>query len=246
MSIPKRLQSFTPPFRYLTKLNGKTKEDFEIVVARYDEDIGWSNNYKAFRTVYNKGDDHNKYDYIKLENKGHLADTILRHIVNRYDSLATVTFFTHGAFNYRGDQTIRETKPCHALWQDFVSTDGNHLMYIDGHNQIAHDPTNMRRLYERFFKEPYNNRIVWAQGKWMSVGKRHILSRSKSFYQDMLDWVLSPYKGEEPSQNMYRTRGIFIERFILQAFTHGKADMLKSTRRWFPHIRFAQGNRRFK
>ena len=26
-----------------------------MVIARYDEDISWSDNYKAFRTVYNKG-----------------------------------------------------------------------------------------------------------------------------------------------------------------------------------------------
>ena len=35
--------------------------------------------------------------YIKLENKGHLADTILRHIIKNYDNLADVTFFTHGS-----------------------------------------------------------------------------------------------------------------------------------------------------
>ena len=26
-----------------------------MVIARYDEDISWSDNYKALRTVYNKG-----------------------------------------------------------------------------------------------------------------------------------------------------------------------------------------------
>jgi hypothetical protein len=227
MSTPIRLRTFTPPFAYLNRLDGKTKEDFEIVIARYDEDIGWSDNYKAFRTVYNKGNEHDKYDYITLENKGHLADTILRHIVDRYDNLATVTFFTHGAFNYRRDQTIRENWPCCALWRNFVSTEANHLMCIkqglalDYMDSWYNYPESVGSVYERFFKEPYNKQISWARGKWLSVGKRHILSRSKSFYQDMLDWVLSPYEGKEPSQHIYRTRGIFIERFILHAFTHG-------------------------
>src|SRR3990170_7362256 len=100
---------YTPPFKYLTVLDEKSKKDFEIVIARYDEDISWSDNYKNFRTIYNKGDAIPGYEYITLENKGHLADTILRHIIDNYDNLSTVTFFCHGSFNYRDDQLIKES-----------------------------------------------------------------------------------------------------------------------------------------
>ena len=54
-TTPPRIVEPTPLFNYCKILDGKTKRDFEMVIARYDEDISWSDNYKAFRTVYNKG-----------------------------------------------------------------------------------------------------------------------------------------------------------------------------------------------
>jgi len=218
-----RLKTKTPPFLFHPALAGKTKADFEIIIARYDEDIGWSDNYKEFRTVYNKGAA-TDYDSISLENIGHLADTILRHIINRYDTLADVTFFTHGSFNYRNDQLIKETFPCHRLWSDFIRTD-NALVYISRRDlpqaaEKAYDYTEtFGEVYQRFFKGPYKRDFEWACGKIMSVSRSHIQNRSKAFYQKMLDWILSPHEGGKPSQHVYRTRGIYIERFILHAFT---------------------------
>jgi hypothetical protein len=216
-----RLTTQTPPFAFQKSLIGKTKANFEMVIARYDEDISWSDNYKEFRTVYNKGGPVD-YEAIPLENVGHLADTILRHIISRYDTLADVTFFTHGSFNYRKDQIIKEQGPCHRLWSDFINTDSA-LVYISRRDlpaatEKAYDYTEtFGDVYERFFLKPYVRDFEWACGKIMSVSRAHIQSRSKAFYQAMLDWILSPHEGP-PSQHVYRTRGIYIERFILDAF----------------------------
>lgn len=49
MDIPKRLTSKIIYFKFDEKLNNKNKNNFEIVISRYDEDISWSNNYKKFR-----------------------------------------------------------------------------------------------------------------------------------------------------------------------------------------------------
>ena len=54
---PRRCLSYTPPFKFDEKLKNLNKNNFELVIARYDEDISWSNNYKDFRTIYNKGND---------------------------------------------------------------------------------------------------------------------------------------------------------------------------------------------
>ena len=35
----------------------------------------------------------------------------------------------------------------------------------------------------------------------------------------MLEFVLADFNGNPPSQHIYRTRGIFIERILLKAFT---------------------------
>jgi len=217
---PKRLSTSTPPFSFVDTLKDKTKEDFEIVIARYDEDISWSNNYQEFRTVYNKGEPVD-YPCIQLENIGHLADTILRHIINNYDNLATVTFFTHGSFNYRQDQTIKESGRCRKLFKEFISTNPDQLVYISKKNlsisthRFYGYPETIGQVYSRFFDKQYKKGFDWACGKWISVGKKYIHNRPKEFYQKMLDWVLSDYNGEQPSQGIYRTRGIYIERLLL-------------------------------
>lgn len=223
-NIPNRCKSITPPFSLLPILLGETKKTFEIVIARYDEDISWSNNYKSFRTVYNKGDNHSDYDYIKLENKGHLADTILRHIINNYDKLADVTFFSHGSYNYRPDQIIKESHPCSKLWRNFITTDKKALIYIERKDLISRTTKfynykdTIGVVYERIFNRTYKQIEKWSIGKIMSVGSEVIRKSPIELYKRMLDFVLEPYEGKEPSQHLYRLRGIYIERLILQAF----------------------------
>jgi len=213
----------TPPFAFQECLYKKTKANFEMVIARYDEDISWSDNYKEFRTVYNKGEP-TDYEAIPLENAGHLADTILRHIIDRYHTLADVTFFTHGSFNYRKDQIIKEQGPCHRMWKEFIQVELDSPVYIPRGElpfakEKAYDYTEtFGEVYERFFSKPYVRDFEWACGKIMSVSRRHIQNKPKAFYQAMLDWILSPHEGVMPSQHLYRTRGIYIERFILHAF----------------------------
>jgi hypothetical protein len=205
-------------------LIGKSKRDFEMVIARYDEDISWSDNYKAFRTIYNKGPDISGCEYIQLENVGHLADTILRHILRNYENLAEVTFFTHGSFNYRKNQRIYEREdrtPCDAFFEDFIQLGDNFLKCIRCYNlpganeRINMYPETVGAVFEYLFEKPYLANFPWADGKWISISKKFILSRPKEFYQKMLDWVLQPCNGD---QTIYRIRGIYIERFILYAF----------------------------
>ena len=218
-----RLHFVQPAFSLSSNLQGKNKTNFEMVISRYDEDISWSDNYIDYRTVYNKGEENPNYNYIKLDNKGHLADTILRHIITNYDNLANVTFFTHGSLNYRNDQIIKENGPCHRNWNDFISTDINTLVYIPRTdlplaNETFYQYINTAgEIYQRLFNREYNPNFEWACGKWISVSRQHLRNCPKELYQTMLDFVLENYEGHAPTQNIYRTRGIFIERFIIHA-----------------------------
>jgi len=224
--VAPRLQSNTKPFILLEKLTNKTKKNFEIVVSRYDEDISWCDNYKDFITVYNKGINDLSYDYISLENKGHLADTILRHIIKNYDNLSDVTFFTHGSFNYRNDQLIKQNSNEFNCFDfnKFITTDKNTLVYIKRKdlphkNGTFYDyPDTMGNIYQRFFNKIYIPNFDWACGKWISVSRENIRKTPKTIYQEMLNFVLEDFQGKEPSQFIYRTRGIFIERLILSCF----------------------------
>lgn len=192
----------------------KTKKNFELVIARYDEDISWSDEYIDFRTVYNKGNHHTDYKYIKLENKGHLADTVLRHIIDNYDNLADVTLFAHGCLNYRDDQKIN--------LNEYISIDKNTLIYAG--EKVPHGSLrwynydeSLEQVYSKIFNKKFTNNLEWAKGKWISVSKEIIRNCPKSIYQKMLDFVLEDYQGKEPSQEIYRTRGIYIERLLLHA-----------------------------
>jgi len=68
----------------------------ELVVARYDEDLAWLKRVpKDFRiTIYDKGD--GASGGIPLLNEGREAHTYLRHLSERYDSLAELTVFVQG------------------------------------------------------------------------------------------------------------------------------------------------------
>ena len=89
--------------------NKLTSSQIEIVLARYKEDISWSNIYKNIVTVYDKSEIplplyrssiYNKY--ITLNNIGREAHSYLYHIVNNYDKLADVTVFSQGSEPTKG------------------------------------------------------------------------------------------------------------------------------------------------
>ncbi|MFM7373695.1 MAG: DUF3431 domain-containing protein, partial [Chthoniobacterales bacterium] len=69
---------------------------FELVVARYDEDLAWLKRVpKEFLvTVYDKGD--GSSGGVPLNNEGREAHTYLHHLTERYESLADVTVFVQG------------------------------------------------------------------------------------------------------------------------------------------------------
>ena len=146
-------------------------------------------------------------------------------IITNYDCLAETTFFTHCSFNYRNDQLIKDTHPCHRLFSEFIVTDPNALVYVPRHDspdssQTFYDyPDTAETVFQRIFNNPYpTKRYIWGCGKIVTVGKHLILKRPKRFYENALEFIMSPHNNEEPSQHVYRTRGIYIERFFLLFF----------------------------
>jgi hypothetical protein len=92
---------------------------YEIVVARYNENINWLSPFKSITTIYNKGfynSDLNLYQVINLPNFGRESHTYLYHIINNYDNLADYTIFFQGS--------IEEHKPL-PIVNYFVENDFN-------------------------------------------------------------------------------------------------------------------------
>ena len=74
-----------------------------IVIARYEEDISWIQEFKTDITVYNKGSRlnsiSNNLKIIETENKGREAKTYLDYIVSNYNDLPDRIIFTQGRPN---------------------------------------------------------------------------------------------------------------------------------------------------
>lgn len=104
---------------YFILFMDKIKKQYQIVVARYNENINWLLPFKSITTVYNKGfyDPHlNQYQVINLPNFGRESHTYLYHIINNYDKLADYTIFFQGS--------IQEHKPL-PIVNYFVENDFN-------------------------------------------------------------------------------------------------------------------------
>jgi len=79
----------------------------EIVVARYNEDLSWTNDFPFNRykyTVYNKGNNENfekkhVLKIINIENVGKCDHTYMYHIVKNFDKLARITVFLPGSID---------------------------------------------------------------------------------------------------------------------------------------------------
>ncbi len=67
---------------------------FEIVIAKYKEDVAWTECYPNNATVYCKDPQDGRF--ISLPNTGREYGTYLHHIVSRYDSLSERTLFVQG------------------------------------------------------------------------------------------------------------------------------------------------------
>jgi Protein of unknown function (DUF3431) len=115
-----------------------TRRDVEIVIARWNEDISWSDMYKSVRTIYDKSIEaenlpvSTRGKIVKLPNLGRESYTYLWHIVNNYDKLSKVTAFaqgsvpTHGYFGHRkgGGHLVSNS-----TFHDFVLSETGHFVF---------------------------------------------------------------------------------------------------------------------
>ena len=98
------------------------KNNVEVVVARYNEDLSWLDEYPFNQfeyIVYNKGDNYNfvktnvKY-IVTLPNVGRCDHTYLYHICANYDKLSNVVVFFPGSVNIP-EKKIKAIKILHNI-----------------------------------------------------------------------------------------------------------------------------------
>jgi len=203
----------------IDEINKLKKEECELVISRYNEDVSWSHPYKHLRTIYNKGEDNLGDEYkpiIKLENVGTEIHTILEHIIRNYDKLANNTVFMQGKIS---DRNCIDTIPLemffHSRDNDLVGCkvkmdekyDTNYKFRIDKYNDndLKTSPYNLGEFFEKVLGLRYSqdSEIIYQSN--FAVGKKRILRYSKQYYINLLkNTTLS--KARFPEEGHYMER----------------------------------------
>ena len=166
----------------------------EVVVAYYKENIEWLENVKDYKiTIYNKShiDIPNT---IKLENVGREMNTYFHHIIENYDNLSDVIFFTQG-------NPLDHVSNYIEILNGYPQTLSNSVLSIgdahffsdiitficDMYGNPYHWGLDMNVIWKTVFTSPAPEKIEFTAGCIFCVTKEQIKIRDLSFYQKCLE-----------------------------------------------------------
>ena len=196
----------------------KQKSECEFVITRFQEDLLWTKGIEHLCTVYNKGGAFDLSGAIIqcVPNKGVGLETVLRHIIERYESLATTTFFCQGTVADRQDQPLY---PFRWYFEDAnADTIRGHTIeaYDIGSTKFIFDGA-YRRTLSQFRDEvvgiPYRNLVEkWVKGDWIAVGRNVIRKKPRAYYEYI-------YKQCHFERGIFLEECYFLERSLYSIFT---------------------------
>jgi hypothetical protein len=190
MSQPIPTNEISEILKHLEYFKPLHKKQAEFVITRYNESLEWTRGIEHLTTIYNKGSPIE--GAIHVPNYGYGLETMLRHIITRYDSLADVTFFAQGNIADRKDQ------PMYPLYYYFQGMNADKIRAVltlaydipkSRYRSRLTDPDTFARddiTLEQFRRNigiPYKLTIEnWVKGDWISVGRNLIRSKPKAYY----------------------------------------------------------------
>lgn len=198
--------------------SNKQRNQYEFVITRFREELEWTKGIEHLCTIYNKGKefDLSGAKIKNVSNNGVGLETILRHIIEEYDSLADVTFFCQGTIADRKDQPLYPFK-----WY-FESTTVND---IRANTIEAYDLPSSRysdkkipgrtlsEFREKVIGIPYKNLSEkWVKGDWIAVGRNMIRKKPKEYYEYV-------YKQCRFERGIFLEECYFLERSMYSIFT---------------------------
>lgn len=179
----------------ISKFSTKTKSECEFVVTRYNEDLHWIKGIEHLTTVYNKGDPLTlSSEVINTPNFGYGLETMLRHIITRYDSLAEITMFCQGNLADRTDQPMYPlqwyfdgTRPLKGLTTDAYDPPKSHFrMRLTDPNTFS--SYTLREWREKVLGIPYKYLVeFWVKGDWIAVAREKIREKPLAYYCYLYD-----------------------------------------------------------
>lgn len=191
-------------------------KDTELVVAWYEEDIGWiaDANLEPWTTVYAKGSGMRypptfERPPVPLPNVGRESHTYVYHIVQNYDNLADVTFFVQGRCSDHCPQIAVMVRN-HVMGSSPALQPGQAMRGLGSWRlQLAHDlscihfpgdgPDATRQVFAKLFRSPVpHERIEFTAGAIFVATRDAIRSRSLDFWKlclSLLDNGINPIEG---------------------------------------------------
>jgi hypothetical protein len=129
------------------------KNNVEIVVSRYNENLSWLNEYPFNQfeyIVYNKGDNdnfekNNVKKIIQLPNVGRCDHTYLYHLIKNYDNLSNVIVFLPGSVNIE----YKKPKALQILNKIIENNYQNAYFFGFYHNNLRQDYKNFYLDYHK-------------------------------------------------------------------------------------------------
>lgn len=189
----------------------------DVVIARYNEDISWTQklHYNVF--IYNKGSE--LPNSIKLPNVGRESHTYIEHVLRHYDTMDPngITVFSQGSISDTLMYYKIYGKPEHvhiielseeAREKDFSESKAYWHDLIYAHQPLENfrisewpagvqlTPNKNNETFGQWFRRclemdhlPDKSQFKWVVGANFAVKNKKILSRSKEFYLNLLQEI---------------------------------------------------------
>lgn len=172
-----------------------------IVVARYNEDVEWSKQFKNV-TIYNKGVElDGSYNEIMLENVGREGHTYYKHICDNYEQLSDYIIFLQGnPFDHSPNliQNINNYIDDPELNIDFCYL-SEWIVDCNLTGCLYHGGLPLIDVYEKLFNERKEELgFQFGAGAQFIVSKQVVLKKPKEFYHkivQLLENDISPIEG---------------------------------------------------
>jgi hypothetical protein len=146
--------------------------------------------------IYNKGQ--GDEGGVSLPNIGRESHTYLTYIVDNYDTLPDVVFFTQGSSDHTGGLSVEQftSIPGNCSQNHHVTKGPYYTFDPDGHlrdqvhygSDLHPSELNFYDWFSKYISSDVDPRgeITWYMGATFSVRSERIRTRSKEYYEDLL------------------------------------------------------------
>lgn len=165
-------------------------QSMTMVVARYNENIGWLKDVSLNYTVFNKGSESLPEwvkNEVKLPNVGREAHTYLTFIINNYDALPDFTIFVQGNPFDHSINFIKRLSRFNGRHDFFILTDKLNGRQKSG--KFTHAERKVSSSARKIFIDELDS-FLFPKGAQFIVSKKAILFHSKLTYQKIMDFML--------------------------------------------------------